>query len=357
MTRIRRIVGKSATAAAAALIVAGAMLWLSGAWRGGKISPANVAAEAPPATLPATAVVERSVRPYYAELVGSVQARYRSAISARLMANILEVRVSAGEHVKAGDVLIVLDDRDLKSRVAQANEVFKAYEAKRNLTKIELERVTKLAKEAASTAYELEQWRAQHTAAVADAARAEQAVREAEVALSDAIVKCPLDGIVIDRLAEPGDQASPGRPLLVVYDPTRLRLEASVREGYVGRVAKGDPILVHVDARREERKGTIEEIVPASDPLSRSFLIKVSITDPVGLYPGMYGRLRLPLEPQQRLEIPLSAVQQVGQVSLVQVVVDGRPQRRAVRLGHVANGRVEVLAGLSEGDRVAVSPK
>jgi len=351
-----RIMQTSATALIATAVVVFAMLWLSGAFHRGKIAPGGQSAMAeplPPATAPAQiALVQRVTRGRYAELVGSVQAEYRSAVSARLTANILEVRVRAGDHVKAGDVLVVLDDRDLKARVGQAAQVLKAAEAKRDITQLEFDRVTKLASERVASPYELEQWQAQHAAAVAEVARATQALREAEVGLSDSIVKSPITGIVIDRLAEPGDQASPGKPILTIYDPSRLRLEASVREGYVGRVAKGDSIDVYIDARREQRKGTIEEIVPASDPLSRSFLIKVNVTDPSGLYPGMYGRVKLPLEPQQRLEIPTAAVEQIGQVALVQALVDGRPHRRAVRLGHVSDGHVEILAGLNEGDRV-----
>ena len=98
----------------------------------------------------------------------------------------------------------------------------------------------------------------------------------------------------------------------------------------------------------------MEEIVPAADPASRSFLVKVHLPDPAGLYPGMFARMRVPLDPQKELEIPLAAVDQVGQLNLVRVLVADQPERRSVRLGQTIGDQVEVLAGLEQGERVLV---
>lgn len=337
----------------ATAVVVGAMAWLSGTFRTGRIEPAKLEVE-PHLALGRPVVVEKALRPHYADLVGSVQAQVRSAISARVVANIVEVRVHAGDKVNEGDLLVVLDDRDQKARVGQARGALRAAEAKLNRMETELARIEQLAKNDVATPYELTQTRTQHAEAVAEVARAEQMVSEAEVALSDTRVDSPLTGIVIDRQAEPGDQASPGKPLLTVYDPTRLRLEASVREAYIGRLPVGQTVPVVIDATQQRMEGTVEEIVPASDPQSRSFLVKVSIPDPKGLYPGMFGRVRLPLEPHEQIEIPLSAVHEVGQVSVVTAIVNGQLQRRAVRLGQVDGDRVEVLAGLEVGEAVLV---
>lgn len=338
----------------ATLVVVGAMIWLSGWLRTGRVEPGVVKEAGLPTTRPVV-VVQRVVRPRHADEVGSVQAENRAVVAARLTANILEVKVQANETVKEGQVLIILDDRDLTARLGQAKGALKAAEAKRDRMQIERDRIESMAREGVATKYELDTIRQQAAESLAEVARAQQAVSEAEVALSDAQVKSPMKGIVIDRLAEPGDQASPGKPLLTVYDPARLRLEANVREGYIGRLKVGQDVPVLVD--REQRKGIVEQIVPAADPQSRSFLVKVRIVDPTGLYPGMYGRVRLPLESQEQLEIPLSAVEQVGQLSLVQVLSGGRPQRRAVRLGHAASGAIEVLSGLQAGEQVLLNPE
>ncbi len=351
----KAIVSKSVTAVVAILVVAGAMAWLSGVFRTEAITPAVLVplASSRPVN---TTVVQRVMRPLYTELVGSVESELRTSVASRIVANIVEMKVRAGDHVKKDQVLVVLDDRDLRSRVAQARENLKAAEAVRDLAKIELDRVNQMYQQKVASEFEVDQWRAKHLTAAADVARTQQAVSEAEVALSDAQIRSPIDGIVIDRQAEPGDQASPGMPLLTVYDPTRLRLEASLRESYIGYLQKqmGKTIPVLIESIGDQRDGVLQEIVPAADPGSRSFLVKVHLNDPSGLYPGMFGRVRLALDEAPRLEVDRSAIREVGQLPLVEVVTAQGIERRAIRLGRRDGVTVEVLAGLSEGDVVAL---
>jgi RND family efflux transporter MFP subunit len=293
-------------------------------------------------------------RPYLADVVGSVQAVNRTQIAARLLANIIEMRVRAGDRVQADDVVVLLDDRDLRARVAQVNQTLKAAEARRDLAAIELGRVADMVSRNVASEFELDRVRAEHVAAAAEVARLQQAVAEAEVALSDTQIRSPISGIVIDRQAEPGDQASPGKALLTVYDPARLRVEASARESYAGRLRVGQELAVYIDALDQERRGRVQEIVPQADPTSRSFDVKVELADSGNLLPGMFARLRLPLDPQRRIEIPLSAVRNVGQVQLVRVAdpAGGHINRRAVRLGPASGESVVVLAGLAEGEQI-----
>jgi RND family efflux transporter MFP subunit len=344
------------TAAVALVVVVAAMLWLSGALRRGRIEPDAPVPPSPVAARPATQplTVRMQTRPYLADIVGSVQAENRTQIAARLVANIAEMRVSAGDRVQAGDVVTILDDRDLRARVAQANETLKSAEARRDLAGIELARVTDMVARNVASEFELDRVRAMNAGAVADVARFQQAVTEAQVALSDTQIRSSISGIVIDRLAEPGDQASPGKPLLTVYDPTRLRVQASARESYVGRLHIGQELAVFIDVLDQERAGVVREIVPQADPSSRSFDVKVHLNDSRDLLPGMFARLRLPLDPRQQIEIPLSAVRSVGQVQFVQVLdpAGGHVNRRAVRLGQVEGDRVAVLAGLAEGEQI-----
>jgi RND family efflux transporter MFP subunit len=353
--RLRSLLITILTSVVALIVVLAAMLWLSGAFRGGRIEPgapvrSGVAAR--PATQPLT--VQIQTRPHLADIVGSIQAENRTQIAARLLANIVEMRVSAGDRVQAGDVVAVLDDRDLRARVAQASETLKSAEARRDLAAIELTRVTDMVARNVASEFELDRVRSVNAGAVADVARFQQAVAEAQVALSDTQIRSPISGIVIDRLAEPGDQASPGKPLLTVYDPARLRVQASARESYVGRLHVGQELTVFIDVLDQERMGVVQEIVPQADPSSRSFDVKVRLEDSRNLLPGMFARLRLPLDPRPQVEIPVSAVRAVGQVQLVQVLDEekGHVNRRAVRLGQVEGDRVAVLAGLAEGEQI-----
>lgn len=356
MKRIPHWLAGTLTAVVATAVVVLAMAWLSGFFRTGQIKPGVIAR---PAAEPAgqAVVVAQARRVQVADLVGSVQAEARTSIAARLVANIVEMKVRTGDRVQAGQVVAVLDDRDWRARVNQAKETLTAAQAKRDLAKVEVERLEKMVAQNVASPYELEKWKADLIGSAADVARAQQAIAEAEVALSDTQIKSPFDGMVIDRLAEPGDQAAPGKPLLTVYDPSRLRLEAAVREAYIGNISAvvGKDIPVFIDALGQERTGVVQEIVPAADPASRSFLVKVHLKDPDKLYPGMFGRLRLPLGEQEQIEIPLAAVRQVGQLNLVLVETATGPQRRSVRLGAVAGEQVEVLAGLAPGERVLMT--
>ena len=341
----------SATALVATTVVVVAMLWLSGCFRRGRIEPGQV--QVPRRPVAATTVpVQRVSRVQMAEVVVTIEAEQRTTISPRIMAHIVEIRVRSGDRVKKGDLLVQLDDRDLSARLGQSLQSLRASEATRDLAKIELDRLQQLAERRVASESEVDQWRARHAAATADVMRAQQAVSEAEVLLSHARIASPIDGIVIDRHAEPGDQAETGRALLTLYDPSRMRMEAAVREAYIGRLTIDQPISVFVDALGQQRTGTVDQIVPVADPTSRSFIVKVKLADSSGLFPGMFARMRIPLGEESRLEIPASAVRQVGQLALVDVLVGNQAQRRAVRLGRTDGDRVEILAGLNEGEVV-----
>jgi len=353
--KARTAAARAAVGVVTAAVVLAAMAWLSGTFHRDRIRPRTLADADAAASAPAAGtvfVVQRRERPRDVEVVGSVQSESRTNIASRIVANVAEMRVNAGDAVKRGDLLVVLDDAAPRARVEQAREMLRAAEAGRKLAETELGRVATLRDTGAVSRNQVDEWEAKLAVANSDAARARQAIAEADVGLTDAQLKAPFDGIVIDRLVEPGDQAFPGRPLLTLYDPSRLRLEASVREAYTGRLSLGQKIAVRIDAIGADRTGSVRQIVPASDPASRSFLVKVHLDDPKDLYPGMYGRMSVPLGAETRIEVPESMVRRVGQLTFVSVLEDGRAARRAVRLGRVAGADVEVLAGLREGERV-----
>ncbi len=351
MKYLRTIVLNSLVTLVAAAVVILAMAWLSGFFHKGKIEPAKVSPASRPAG-EATVKVAKVSRPLFADVVGSIEAEARTAVSARLVANIVDMRARAGDRVTKGQLLVLLDDAGPKSRVAQAKEALRSAEAIRDLAETEVIRLKPVVERGAASRQDLDQWQMKLNSGKADVERLKQSVQEAEVNLADAKILSPIDGIVIDRQAEPGEQASPGRSLFTLYDPSRLRLEASVREAYIGYLTAGQKIGIRIDSLKEDRQGTVTQIVPAADPASRSFLVKVTITEPSRLYPGMYARMRLPIDKQEELEIPAAAVTRVGQLTYVHVASGSGSELRAVRLGHENDRRIEVLAGLAEGEQI-----
>jgi RND family efflux transporter MFP subunit len=185
------------------------------------------------------------------------------------------------------------------------------------------------------------------SAAEAHVKRAEEVVNETGIALQYAVIKAPEDGLVAERMAEPGDLAWPGKPLLILHNPRRLRLEANVPEGLLDKVEPGTELPVLIDALKLELRGKVDEVVPSGDPRSRTFLVKALLPERDRLLPGMFGRLRVREYERETILAPVAAVRRVGQLEAVRVKTDQGWRERFVRTGIRLDGRIEVLSGLS----------
>lgn len=330
-------------------------LWLTGNLsREGKIRPGTSGVTEEPAAGLKTAEVSMVTVPLEREIVGTVAARETIEISSRIMAEILEVKADAGDTVEKGQTLVVLDSRDVRARLTQAREALSSAEAVLEKASLDAGRIEGLYKKQAATKEEYDASRAALDVARTSVKRAEAAVREAEVNLSHTTIASPAAGRVVDRLADPGDMAVPGKPLVSIYDPSTLRLEVSVSDQFREKVHLGDVVRVLIDPVGKEFEGEIAEIVPASDASSRSFTVRVSIASPDVVYPGMYGRIWLPLESTEALLIPPEAVWRVGQLEMVTVVEDGAARTRSIRVGKAYPGGIEVLSGLEPGELVRI---
>jgi RND family efflux transporter MFP subunit len=275
-------------------------------------------------------------------------------VAARILARIEEVRVRAGSEVKAGDVLVVLDARDLEARVGETGEALRAARARLELARAEKGRVDELIAAGVATRARLDQVTSELRVASAELDRLEQSRSEAETALSHTQIRSPVDGRVVDRLAEPGDTTVPGQPLLRIYDPSVLRVEAPVRESLAVRLQVGDPLRVEVPAVGDAFAGVIDEIVPFAEPGARTLLVKVRLPADARLFAGLFARVAIPAGRIERLAVDAGAVERVGQLEFATVVRgDGAFERRLVTTGAgLEGGRVEVLSGLAAGDRV-----
>ena len=248
-----------------------------------------------------------------------------------------------------------LDDSDLKARLNQATAAVDAAQAAHDQAKIELERVRRLFEQNAASRIELDRVNADFRSSEAGLQRARELVAEAQVTLDYATNRSPIDGTVVDKRVESGDTVSPGQILLSLYDPHRMQLVASVRESLAHELKTGENILVEVDALQLRCEGLISEIVPEAEAASRAFQVKVTGPCPPGVYPGMFGRLIIPLREETVLVVPKTAVRQVGQLRVVDAVHGDRLVRRAVTLGRDFGERVEVLSGLRAGEQVALT--
>ncbi len=355
------------------------ILWVGGVFRTGRIAPGD--AVAPPIqTVRGEAIAEarRVSIPQHQAAVGTVRARTATRIEAQVSARVQRVAVHSGQRVQAGDLLVELDDRELGARHEQARHALEAARQRRSqaMQRIEAaeatlrraeaqyERIRRFLEVGAATSQQMEEAeaifheaRAAREEALAARSQAEAEIEvaqrrldEASVALGYARIAAPVDGQVVERLVEPGDLARPGTPLVTLQSEGALRLEALVPEGLIGRLSLGDEVVVEAGGRR--LTGPVEEIVPAADPRARSFVVKAALPEGPGLFPGMFGRLEIPLVEREAVIVPRNAVRRVGQLEMVRTVEDGAVHSRLVTTGALLDGEVEILSGLSGGEEV-----
>lgn len=338
------------------------MIWLAGGFHrkidrspteASSRSPAQIAQSADSETVP---VRVRQI-PRVETAVGTVRAVHEATVASKLLAKVMEVNVTAGQRVRKDEVLVRLDDEDLTARLEQAQSAVDAALSVRDQAKIEYDRIERLLEQQAASKLEWDRVQTALKTAEAELQRARQAANEARTVLGYATIAAPIDGLVVDKRVEVGDTVTPGQPLLTLYDPTRMQLVASVRESLTRRLEVGQTIGVNIDTLDHTCEGLVSEIVPEADSASRSFAVKVTGPCPPGVYSGMFGRLLIPLEEESLLVIPTAAVRRVGQLDLVQVIGDGQPDRRAVKLGRTFEDEVEVLSGLREGEHVVIAPR
>jgi multidrug efflux pump subunit AcrA (membrane-fusion protein) len=317
------------------------------------------------------------------EAGGVVQAGTTAALTARILAPVREVRASPGDRVRAGQVLIVLDSRDLEARArgaraqassaessgAAAEASRQAAEAALALARATHARIAGLHAKRSATTQELDAaigaLRAAEAQATAAAASAEAAVAgvESARAASDAAattesfsrIAAPFDGLVTEKMVEPGNMAAPGTPLMRVEDTRQFRLDVRVDESRIGQVSRGAIVPVSLDAAADGElrviEGAVTDVGRAVDAGTRAFLVKIRLPADTGLRSGMFGRARFSTGSRRALTVPAGALVRRGQVTSVFVV-----EQEVARLRLVIVAGAEVLAGLSDGDVVIVSP-
>ncbi len=319
-------------------------------------------------------------RPAVYEATGTVRARSAAQISAKVMGYVREVHFALGDRVRQGQLLVVLDDRDLDAAVRQAeaglNEARNAMAEVDNAiasakAQLELSEVTHgrmkdlYEKKSISTQewdevqMKLKVAKAGHEMALSKRSQLQARIRQAEEALaaanimkSYARITAPSAGLVTEKHVEPGNLAAPGQPLLTIEQAGGYRLEVAVEESRSGAVRAGSPVEVELEASGRMLKARVNEVVPAVDPGSRAFLVKIDLPAMQNLKSGMFGRARFAAGARPALTIPADAVESRGQVNSVLVVRDGFARGRLVTLGAGAGGEVEVLSGLSEGEEI-----
>ncbi len=354
--RVGRTIATVALLASFAAGIVGLMLVLSGRFESKVGGPADRIGKPERAlkTEEATGLVKAITRPRRESAVGTIRAMYEAVVASKLLARVEEVRVTAGQVVKQGDVLLVLDKADLLAKLEQARAAVTAAQARLEQAEVDQKRAQNLRVRESSTQSELDRANTALRTAKAELEGTRRAEEEARIVESYATIRAPMGGRVVNKKVNAGDTVSPGQPLLTMYDPGRMQLVATVRESLALRLEVGQAVPARIDTLDLDCHATISEIVPEAQAESRSFQVKVTGPCPPNVYSGMFGRIFIPLEDEKLLVVPAEAVRQVGQLDEVDVVEGGKRLRRAVQLGRSFDHDREVLSGLKAGERVVL---
>lgn len=342
----------------------------------------EVAASASVAVQPVAVAAEQWPSGY--EATGTVRARTAAVISSKVMGNVREVRVQAGDHVRDGQLMVLVDARDLEanyrraeagreeagSTQAETGHAIAAAKAQLDLAKATFGRMKDLFEKksisnqefdeatarlkSAEAGYEMAQARREQVRA--RIAQAEQEVESAGIMRGYAEIRAPFAGMVTAKTVEPGSLATPGAPLVTIEREGAYRLEALVDESRVKSIRAGQAVSVTLEALDRTIEARVSEIVPAVDAASRAYLVKIELPPLAQLRSGMFGRAVFAAGTRAVVTVPASAVIERGQLQSVMVVENGGVHTRLVTTGEKRDGRVEVLSGLSGGERVEAKP-
>ena len=275
------------------------------------------------------------------EIVGTVRPKVRAGLEAKMSGRIEAVHAVAGQRVTNGTVLVELNADEARARLEQARAVLLQAEN-------DLRRAEELRRQNVTTQAEFDATQARYTVAKA-------AVAEAESVLGHARVLAPFDGVISRKLADVGDLASPGKPLLELEQTGAFRIEADVPESLVENLALGQSLSARVGTT--DLAAAVVELSPAADPGSRTFLAKLDLPPSAGVVrSGQFARLRVPTGSSRSIWIPAAALVQRGPLELVFVAKDEKATLRLVRTGARSREEVEILSGLEAGEPVILTP-
>lgn len=346
---------------------------------GGGETPTKAASPAPAVPVQGVTVLSQEWPDAY-EATGTVRARTAAVMSSKVMAYVRQVAVQVGDRVKEGQELVTLDAQDLdanvrraeaaeaevRSAIPEADEGAAGAKANLDLARSTFKRMEELVSKKSISNQEFDEASAKLKSAQAayDMARArrsqfdsklaqvEQEIRAARIMRDYARIAAPFAGVVTARSVEPGNLAAPGAPLLTVEREGDYRLEASVDESKLPFVKTGQTVEVALEALDRRLTARVSEIVPAVDAASRAYTVKIDLPALANVRSGMFGRAWFPMVSRKVVTVPAPAVMERGQLESVYVIDGGLARNRLITTGKRRPEAVEVLSGLSEGEKV-----
>ncbi len=315
----------------------------------------------PPTTL-ASVVAEGSNAANEASHDGVVEAVRQSAIAAQVPGAIVALEVKPGDSVKAGQVLARIDSHAADQNALAGDATVRAARASLEVATKDFERQQQLYDKNYISQAALERAEAQFKATQAQVAAQLAQAGAAHVAAGFHTVRAPYAGVVSEVPVSLGDMAMPGRPLITLYDPSALRVTATVPQSSAASsaTALARLELPALPSAQQWVKPLRVTALPAADSATHTVQVRFDLPATPGLVPGMFARVWIASQgaTDARVYVPSKTIVRRAELTALYVInAEGRALLRQVRLGRVAGERVEVLSGLSAGERVALDPQ
>ena len=339
-------------------------------------------------------VHKQAVHPPY-EANGTVKSEKTIMVSPKVMGYIQAIYVKEGDRVKKGEKLVSISSPEINAKVKmaeagwkaaiqakvevqahmrEAKDALEAAKAQFHLAEVTYKRFKNLVKTESVSRQEFDEVEAKYRSAKAGLSRAREMIKvleakesqveaqikaahsqvaEAKSYLNYTLVRSPIDGRVVNKMIDTGNLVAPGRPILSLADERDYRLYVSVEESLHALIREGDPATIRFSSGTPIHSKVVR-VVPDVDPRTRTFIVKVLIPpDATGIRPGMYGRAIFQLPEKKTYLVPAKAVLRRGQLEFTYVVTpDNLCQMRLVKLGKRYGNKIEVLSGLTEGEKI-----
>lgn len=283
---------------------------------------------------------------------GSVVAIDSVKVASRLMGYIKKIAVVEGQTVKAGQHLFSIDPLDIEGAVAQAEQGLEQADKAMRDAQADYERFTNLYKDEVVSRQQYEKMKLNYDIAVSRAAQAKAGLGTARGQMKYASVSAPISGVVTMKLANEGDIAAPGHPVLMLEDTRRLQVQTSVPEAIFNGLRLGQMVKVEIDGLADMIDAKVARLSPAADPMTHTYPVKLDVAG-TGLKSGAFARVLFPQGQRNVLTVPEAAVlDRAGITGVFVVDAQGIAHYRMVRTGAHLNGRIEILSGLNAGEKV-----
>jgi RND family efflux transporter MFP subunit len=315
----------------------------------------SVNAVAAEALLTAPVQLREVAQTYSAE--GVVEATRQSTVSAQISGRVKEVNFDIGDKVKKGQIILRIDEREADQALAGSEAQSRQAQAALQNAKVNYERSQKLFEQKFISQSALDKAQSDYKMAQAQAAASEAGAKQSAIAQAYTSVVAPYGGVVSARMVELGEMVMVGKPLMTGFDPSQMRVLVNVPQYKLTDIGQRPTVKIEIPSLSRWVKAASVVVQPSADARTHSTQVKITLPDnEAGLYPGMFVRAHFVVGKSQKMLIPNTAVVRRSEVVAVYVVDDkGGVSLRQVRLSDTtAENEVEVLSGLTQGERVAV---